>query len=85
MPLKIKSDSAHALAKKIAALTGKSMTQVVTEALQEKLARVEKAKNRGGLVEELNRIALHCAGLPRSDDRSPEEIVGYDDLGLPKR
>lgn len=84
MPLNIKSDPAHALAKQIAVLTGESMTRVVTEALQEKLARVEKAKGRGGLVEELNRIALCCARLPRRDDRSPEEIIGYDDLGLPK-
>ena len=84
MPLNIKSDPAHALAKQIAALTGESMTRVVTEALQEKLARVEKAKGRGGLVEELNRIALYCARLPRRDGRSPEEIIGYDDLGLPK-
>lgn len=84
MPLNIKSDVAHALAKKIAALTGKSMTKVVTEALQEKLVRLEKAKGRGGLAEALNRIALHCAGLPRRDDRSPEEIIGYDDIGLPK-
>ncbi len=84
MPLNIKSDSAHALAKKIATLTGESMTKVVTEALQEKLARVEQAKGRSGLVEELNRVALHCAGLPKRDDRSPEDILGYDDLGLPK-
>lgn len=84
MPLNIKSDSAHALAKQIAALTGESMTRVVTEALQEKLARVKKTKDQGGLVEELNRIALHCARLPRCDERSPEEIIGYDDLGLPK-
>lgn len=84
MPLNIKNDSAHALAKKIAALTGKSMTQIVTEALQEKLARVERMKDRGELAEELNRIALHCASLPRRDDRSPEGIIGYDDLGLPK-
>ena len=47
-------------------------------------ARVKKAKGRGGLVEELNRIALHCASLPRQDDRNPEEIIGYDNLGLPK-
>ena len=84
MPLNIKSDSTHALAKKVAALTGETMTQVVTEALQEKLARLERAKDRVGLVEELNRIALHCASLPRRDDRTPEEIIGYDDLGLPE-
>ena len=84
MPLNIKNTDTHALAKKIAALTGESMTKVVTEALQEKLARVEKTKDRVGLAEELDRIALRCAGLPRRDDRSPEEIIGYDDRGLPQ-
>ena len=84
MPLNIKSDAAHAIAKKIAVLTGESMTKIVTDALQEKLTRMEKAKDRAGVVDELNRIALHCARLPRRDDRSPEEIIGYDDLGLPE-
>ena len=84
MPLNIKSDTAHAIAKKIAVLTGESMTKIVTDALQEKLTRMEKAKDRAGVVDELNRIALHCARLPRRDDRSPEEIIGYDDLGLPE-
>ena len=84
MPLNIKNAVAHALAKKIATLTGKSMTKVVTEALQEKLARVERAKGRVGLAEELDRIALRCARLPRLDDRSPDEIIGYDKRGLPR-
>lgn len=84
MPLNIKNVDTHALAKKIAALTGESMTKVVTEALREKLARMEKAKDRVGLAEELDRIALRCASLPRRDDRSPEEIIGYDDRGLPQ-
>ncbi len=84
MPLNIKNIATHALAKKIATLTGESMTKVVTEALQEKLVQVEKAKGRVGLAEELDRIALHCASLPRRDDRSPDEIIGYDDHGLPQ-
>ena len=84
MPLNIKNVVAHALAKKIADLTGESMTKVVTQALKEKLAQVEKARDRLGLAEELNRIALHCASLPRRDDRSPDEIIGYDEHGLPR-
>lgn len=35
------------------------------------------------LVERLNEIALRCATLPDFDRRSPEEILGYDDDGLP--
>ncbi|MCY4611548.1 MAG: type II toxin-antitoxin system VapB family antitoxin [Gammaproteobacteria bacterium] len=84
MPLNIKNAAAHALAKKIATLTGESMTKVVTEALQEKLARVERAKGRAGLAEELDRIALRCARLPRRDSRSPDEVIGYDERGLPQ-
>lgn len=80
----IRNIRAYLLAKKIASLTGKSVTGVVIEALQEKLALVERTKNRAGLAEELNRIALHCASLPRRDNRSPEEIIGYDESGLPR-
>ena len=28
-------------------------------------------------------IADHCSSLPVIDDRSPEEILGYDEIGLP--
>ena len=38
---------------------------------------------RKGLADELDRIALHCASLPRLDTRSSEEILGYDKNGLP--
>ena len=84
MPLNIKSAVAHALAKKIASLTGESMTKVVTQALEEKLARIEMTRDRVGLAEELNRIALRCARLPRRDGRSSDKIVGYDERGLPR-
>ena len=31
----------------------------------------------------MDEIADHCSSLPVIDDRSPEEIFGYDDYGLP--
>ncbi len=33
--------------------------------------------------EKLLKIARHCASLPVLDDRSPEEMLGYDEQGLP--
>ena len=78
----IRNIRAYRLAKKITRLTGKPLVEVVNEALREKLALMERTKNCAGLAEELNRIALHCAGLPRRDNRSPEEIIGYDESGL---
>ena len=81
----IKNVRAYMLAKKIAVLTGRTVTEVVIEALQDKLARGERVKSRVGLAEELNRIALRCASLPRRDNRNPEKIIGYDEFGLPWR
>ena len=41
------------------------------------------AADRVRLVDEINAIADHCSSLPVLDDRSPEEILGYDEIGLP--
>jgi len=35
------------------------------------------------LVRRIKAIAEECADLPRLDERSDEEIVGYDAVGLP--
>ncbi len=83
MPLNIKDDDTHELAKKLASLTGESMAKAVKRAIQEKLAQVEKMQCGTALADELDRIALYCAKLPRRDERSSEEIIGYDESGLP--
>ena len=83
MPLNIKDAETHAVAKRLASLTGESLTQAVKRAIQERLARVEKSRRASRLADELDHIALHCAGLPRRDRRSAEQIIGYDKRGLP--
>ena len=35
------------------------------------------------LTEELRAISERCAALPDYDKRSPEEIIGFDEHGLP--
>jgi hypothetical protein len=42
------------------------------------------ATDRRRLVDEINAIADHCSSLPLLADRSPEEILGYDEIGLPR-
>ena len=84
MPLNIKDEQTHAMARKLAALTGETMTKAVKTAIEERLSRCEKQKHRHGLADRLDRIALYCAGLPEYDDRSDDEIIGYDEHGLPK-
>lgn len=86
MPLNIKNEKAHRMAKELAKLTSSSITDAVTIAIEKALAnakfRTEEAKKR--LIQELNEIARHCAGLPTLDERPADEILGYDDQGLPE-
>jgi antitoxin VapB len=85
MPLNVKNAEAHRLAKELSELTGESITEVVTTVLREAVDRARKIKNSSTerLVAELDDIARHCASLEVLDERSAEEILGYDDRGLP--
>ena len=83
MPLSIKHPEADRLARELAAQTGESLTEAVINALRERLIR-ERGRQRGtSLREELRAIRERCARLPVLDHRSPEEIIGYDDKGVP--
>jgi antitoxin VapB len=82
--LSIKDPEADRLARALAAATGESLTRAVTEALRERLERVGKRRTGRSLAEELNEIALRCAALPDLDKRTPDEIIGYDEHGLPR-
>ena len=35
-------------------------------------------------VEKLSLISQRCAALPNLDTRSPDEVIGYDEFGLPE-
>lgn len=83
MALSIKDPEADRLARELAARTGETLTEAVVVALRERLARTT---GRGGVVplhEELAAIRRRCASLPMVDRRAPEEILGYDERGLP--
>ncbi|WP_419901150.1 type II toxin-antitoxin system VapB family antitoxin [Kiloniella sp.] len=83
MPLNIKDDNTHEMAKKLAGLTGMSISRAVKNAIQEKIELVEQVQNKGQLAEELDHIALYCSNLPILNNISTDEILGYDDHGLP--
>ena len=83
MPRNIKDPATHALAKRLASLTGESLTRAVKLAIQQRLAQVEKTQGTTRLADELDHIALRCASLPRRDTRGAEQIMGYDESGLP--
>lgn len=83
MALSIKDEEADRLARELARRTGETLTEVVVVALRERLARETGRARAIPLSEELAEIARRCAALPVLDDRSSEEILGYDERGLP--
>lgn len=83
MALSIKSEKADRLARQLADETGETLTEAVETALQERLNR-QHARRGGGLRARLDRLKADVAALPVLDDRSPDEIIGYDENGLPR-
>jgi antitoxin VapB len=83
MALSIKSEEADRLARELAAETGETLTDAVEIALRERLDR-EHAKHEDSMRARLARLAADVATMPVVDDRAPEEIIGYDDSGLPR-
>jgi antitoxin VapB len=84
MSLNIKNDEAHRLARQLARLTGESMTEAVTRALDERLERIRHERG-GGLANRLLAIGRDCAAHLKEPYRSIDhgEFL-YDDLGLPR-
>lgn len=84
MALNIRNEEADRLAEAIAKLTGESKTEAVRVALSERLRRLRGERVGPSLVDELEQIALRCSALRRRDHRTDEEILGYDEAGLPR-
>ncbi|HEX4110398.1 MAG TPA: type II toxin-antitoxin system VapB family antitoxin [Solirubrobacteraceae bacterium] len=83
MALNIKDPAADRLVRELAEQTGESITTAVTVAVRERLERLRGAVPRERREQELTRIAQRSARRRVLDRRSAEEILGYDDHGLP--
>lgn len=83
MAISLKDPEADRLAREIAQRTGETLTGAIVVALRERLTRLRARPKRRLLSEELREIGERCAALPTLDNRSDEEILGYDENGLP--
>ncbi|NET60049.1 MAG: type II toxin-antitoxin system VapB family antitoxin [Symploca sp. SIO2E6] len=86
MGISIKDPEIEVMVSELAELTGRSITEAVKLAVEKALIQ---AKNRRdlpkshSLSKRLTEIALRCAALPDRDLRSADDILGYDEFGLP--
>jgi len=85
MALSIKHPEADRLARELAESTGEGITEAVLNALRERLARLRKRKPRTRpLSDELRAIGERVAAMPVLDPRSGDDIIDYDERGLPR-
>jgi antitoxin VapB len=80
MALSIKNDEADRLARELAEATGESLTDAVIVALQE---RLERARRHDGVGRRLARLVAEIATYPVLDARPVDEVLAYDEHGLP--
>lgn len=83
MALNIRNAETEQLAEALARLTGETKTRAVTVALRDRLNRLRRDRSGRSLAQELEEIADHCSSLPVLDSRDADEILGYDEIGLP--
>ncbi len=83
MALSIKHPEADHLARELAARTGESLTDVVINSLRERLVREEGRVGGPCLRDQIAEIQHRFSQLPVLDPRELDEILGYDENGLP--
>ena len=84
MALSLKDPETDSLARQVAALTGETLTEAIRRSLADRL-QAERIK-RGHPAIDRAAIASLLAqydALPTFDKRSAEDIIGYDEHGLP--
>jgi antitoxin VapB len=83
MPLSIKNPTADRLVNELTTATGETITQAVVTALQERLDRV-RGQRASAIERRLKTLGAELRSHPVSDSRPVEEILGYDEHGLPR-
>jgi antitoxin VapB len=83
MALSIKSIETEQLAREIAARTGESLTGAIQKALEERLERLNRSLRSQALTAQIDDILQRVDAMPELDSRTPDEIIGYDENGLP--
>jgi antitoxin VapB len=81
--LNIKDEHTDRIVRELAAVTGESITVAVETAARERLQRLHGVGSREQRLQAMREIACRSAARPVLDSRSEDEILGYDEHGLP--
>ena len=84
MALNIKNAETEKLMRELARRRGKGITEVLTEVLRQEVERERRKpqrRNNADLHRRIDAIVSHLNSLPVLDDRTPDEIIGYNERG----
>ena len=84
MALSIKDPEADRLVRELAAETGESITEAARRAFEERLHRVRARRDSGVGREAVWEIIERARARPVADPRTEDEILGYDENGVPE-
>lgn len=83
MALSIKDRETERLARALSELTGETITIATRRALEERLRRAGSQMQKVALLEDMAASRGRFSKLTVLDKRSDNQIIGYDDDGLP--
>ncbi len=83
MALSIKNPNVDRLARELAEVTGENITEAIYIALKQRLEKEAGRKEPKTIRDEIQRIRDRVSRLPRGPRQSDEELIGYDEHGLP--
>ena len=83
MALSIKDPETERLARTLAARTGETITVATRRAIEERLKRMGAQSRKQALLDDMEAMQQRLKTLPVLDARSPDEIIGYDENGVP--
>jgi antitoxin VapB len=84
MPLSIKNEATERLARQVASATGESLTEAIHKALEERWRRLAARRRSGILTGQLEDLLRRVDLMPTLDSRAEDEILGYDEHGMPR-
>ncbi len=84
MALSIKDPETDRLARALADATGESLTEAIRRALAERLAREMQRGTHSRMQAGVRRVQERLASLPVLDARDADELLGYDEYGVPR-
>ncbi len=79
----IKNPSVEKKIRRLAKRTGETLTTAVERAVEERLARLPPKKGRVDW-ERAKKLLEYFDSLPVDDPRTPDEIIGYNEYGVPE-